>query len=402
MSKGVVQQKSARLHSLDFLRGLFLIIILVNHIALFPNLFMLFTGKSQLWMSAAEGFMVVSGLLIGYIYTRKMKQEPVATSKNILRRALKVYIATILLGLFCMFFVYFIDPMPVEGLSFVTILKEEGLGIFIAKILSLSFSYYWSEFLANYAIFIALAPLALWLVAKKKAWVVLIVSTAVWLYSFNLQADNTTFIRTSWQFIFFVSLIIGAYLTQIKGFFQQHLSKKQRTISLYVLWVSAAIVFVASTFLTWGYSFIDESITPIAQTPLGSIANWWWSTGLPTSSFIEKSHLGLIRLSAGVIVFWALFTFAEIHLKKLNVLTGSIIERTGRKGLMAYIIHSVIALVVLALPALPVENNIAKTLVFTLMTALAIYLLYFFTHRAPLILGTLKASRNQRSLDAKK
>lgn len=69
-----IQGKTVRIEALDILRGLFLVVILINHIALFPNIFMLFTGKSELWFSAAEGFMTVSGVLVGYIYTNKMKK----------------------------------------------------------------------------------------------------------------------------------------------------------------------------------------------------------------------------------------------------------------------------------------------------------------------------------------
>ncbi len=400
-TEGYIQhQKTARLNSLDFLRGLFLIIILVNHIALFPNLFMFITGKSQLWMSAAEGFMAVSGLLIGYIYTRKMAKEPVKTSKGILRRALKVYIATILLGIFCMLFIYFIDPVPVEDIRFMSTLKEGGIISFAWSIINLSFAFHWAEFLSNYAIFIALAPLALWLIAKRKAWIVALISTIVWLNAFNISAENTIFVRSSWQIIFFVSVIIGAYLIPIRNFIDKKFSEKQKTVSLYVLWGSALAIFIVSTFLTWGYTFINESIIPISHTFLGTFANWWWLTGIPESSLIEKSHLGIIRLAAGVVTFWALFTFAEVHLKKLNKFTKNIVELTGKNGLSAYVVHSIIALIVLALPAIPVENNIGKVVINTIITALCIYLLYFFTHRAPLIIKSIKETRNKQKLDA--
>jgi hypothetical protein len=62
-----VSGKSKRILSLDLLRGFFLIVIMIDHVELYPNGWDFLTGKGRLWVSAAEGFFFMSGLLIGMI-----------------------------------------------------------------------------------------------------------------------------------------------------------------------------------------------------------------------------------------------------------------------------------------------------------------------------------------------
>src|SRR5262245_56218398 len=50
--------------ALDLLRGYLLCVILVDHIHWFPSLFEPLTGCGQLWASAAEGFLLISGFLV--------------------------------------------------------------------------------------------------------------------------------------------------------------------------------------------------------------------------------------------------------------------------------------------------------------------------------------------------
>lgn len=221
-----IQGKTVRIEALDILRGLFLVVILINHIALFPNIFMLFTGKSELWFSAAEGFMTVSGVLVGYIYTNKMKKQPKSTTLKLLRRSLKVYCATLLLGIFCMAFEYYIGRTPREEISFVVRLHSEGTARFILDTLTLRFAFSWAEFLSHYAIFIALAPIALWLISHSKWWLVASVSVLLWFISLGTAPADTMFIRSSWQLLFFIAMIIGAHYTQILAFFRKTFSKK--------------------------------------------------------------------------------------------------------------------------------------------------------------------------------
>lgn len=55
---------------LDFLRGLFVFVMTINHLAFGASWLDYITGGGQLWFSAAEGFVLTSGIVFGLVYTR--------------------------------------------------------------------------------------------------------------------------------------------------------------------------------------------------------------------------------------------------------------------------------------------------------------------------------------------
>jgi uncharacterized membrane protein len=68
-------EKSTRLTVVDVLRGYFLFAIVINHIRLFPNLFVFITGGTSLWLSFASGFFFISGFILSYLYRLKETSE---------------------------------------------------------------------------------------------------------------------------------------------------------------------------------------------------------------------------------------------------------------------------------------------------------------------------------------
>src|SRR5207237_1164743 len=89
----VVRAKTNRILAIDLIRGFFLLVIMVDHIELYPNGWDFFTGKGRLWVSAAEGFFFLSGLLIGMIYKRRLHLGMKFIFRKMWRRALELYVA---------------------------------------------------------------------------------------------------------------------------------------------------------------------------------------------------------------------------------------------------------------------------------------------------------------------
>ena len=81
-----------RILALDLLRGYLLCVITIDHLFRFPGLFDLFTGRGQLWVSAAEGFFLISGILVGKIYGSKIAYNLRGETKKLWGRAGKLYL----------------------------------------------------------------------------------------------------------------------------------------------------------------------------------------------------------------------------------------------------------------------------------------------------------------------
>src|SRR5438105_10501736 len=91
--------KSKRIAALDIIRGFFLVVILINHIELYPSGFDYFTGRGRLFVSAAEGFFFMSGLLVGIVYKRRLHLGMKFITVKMWRRALQLYIGSVILTL---------------------------------------------------------------------------------------------------------------------------------------------------------------------------------------------------------------------------------------------------------------------------------------------------------------
>src|SRR6185312_2171301 len=91
-------KKIQRIIALDLIRGYFLLNILINHLNRFPGVFDIFTARGQLWTSAAEGFFLISGLLVGMIRGSEVRKGQISLStKKMLKRAAVLYLWTIAL-----------------------------------------------------------------------------------------------------------------------------------------------------------------------------------------------------------------------------------------------------------------------------------------------------------------
>src|SRR6218665_421663 len=97
-SKIVKKEKSERILTFDLLRGYFLCVILFNHLQFYPNGFDLLTGRGVLYVSTAEGFFLVSGIVLGIVRGRKLLNQPFNVAAKLLwKRALQLYTTSLVL-----------------------------------------------------------------------------------------------------------------------------------------------------------------------------------------------------------------------------------------------------------------------------------------------------------------
>src|SRR5438445_144468 len=87
---------SSRILALDLLRGYLILVIASVHLSYYPSLLGIFDGRGQLWVSEAEGFFFISGLLIGIIRQRDISRSGLALAcRKVLKRGFRLYTASI-------------------------------------------------------------------------------------------------------------------------------------------------------------------------------------------------------------------------------------------------------------------------------------------------------------------
>jgi hypothetical protein len=200
----------------DSLRGLMLICMTVNHL---PSLLKWATDQSLGIFSAAEGFVFLSGLLAGYVYTRRRRRDG---PENLLRATRKrantiwiwqvvaflgTLVAVRLTGLFFGFYsfstpiLYYQHPL-LGVLLGCTMLYQPGM----------------IDILPLYCAVVVALPWVLGALESGRRNLVLLVSGLLWFgMQFVAPVDGAplfpihvgSFNLFSWQFLFFLGVVIG-------------------------------------------------------------------------------------------------------------------------------------------------------------------------------------------------
>jgi hypothetical protein len=331
--------KRERILAFDLMRGYFLSVILIDHFAMYPNIFDFASGRGQLWASAAEGFFLISGMLVGYVYTPRMLKSPKLAIRKLLERALKLYFWAVALTWF----------MTFAGNKLLGHNIKEGLWIapriseYLYKTLTLQYSYGWNDFLQYYVVFLISAPLALWLCTKKKAWLVVIASFAVWLFR------GQSFVL-AWQLLFNLGIVAGYYLPELERYAREMPARLRRQIFLgfsiftvVTIFLSALIVIVSTYFVREFHNF--------AQLPtfLQSLFLRLDAFQMASEPWVYKWTLEPGRLAISLIWFATGYMWFRKYEQRINNVTRGYLKTLGEVSLYVYGVHGILVFFVLVL-----------------------------------------------------
>lgn len=372
------KKKRERIVALDLLRGTFLLVIFINHIAWSPSLFDFITGQSHLFASAAEGFFAISGILLGYIYGPRVLIKTKDTFIRLFKRAGWLYLLSIGFTALYSFITLFLPPDTVRSQYL-----SPSFFDFLFNTLTLQFNYGWADFLSRYAVLMVFAPFVLWLVAKNKAWLVAILSFITWFMLGESGLSN----YTAWQIIFVGGIIVGCYLPKIEATVMS-LSKLRRNYALVILTSVSIITFVTSIILTVLFPIIAGDyrylISPsLHQSILGIID---FRTALDYSIF-DRDSMAFGRLIIGTIWFTTLYIWYRRNEQKIDRISKRSLLLLGQNSLYVYGLQSFI-LFMMDIFLKPPEG--ASVLLKTLVIANAVYFVYLLTKHRTNIRGLRK------------
>lgn len=321
-----------RILSLDLLRGLFLVIIFVDHLSWQPSLFFQFiTSNTGLYASAAEGFFMISGVLVGYIYGPRILSSRKNTIFRILKRAGLLYILAVIFTLLYSFWSLSLDaPNPLFALW------PGDIPSMIINTFTLNYNYGWTDYLSKYALFMLFSPIALLLIAKKKWWIVAIASASIWLF---LRKDFTFISAASWQLVFTSGILVGYYLPRIEKIVKSASTKFSfpflkaiviTGITSYILiavW-SSIVPFVIFHFLSGLPTEIAEFITKIENFRANTLV------------YFVKDSIELSRYLIGTLWFATLYILFRRYEDILNRMTRGLLLNLGQNSLFVYCLQA--------------------------------------------------------------
>lgn len=249
--------KLGRIHELDLLRGFFILVILIDHFQRWPSPFTYITGEGRLWVSAAEGFFIISGLLIGYLRGWKGRHQDFREiTTKLLKRAGMLYLWCVGITFFVVstltFFTTGTDALYTLLPKLPNADQVTNLPTYVWTVISGQYANDWIYFLRLYAIILAISPLVIWLLRRGLWWVVFIASWAVYGLSFLIVEPEAAM---QWQLLFFNAALIGWKLESIVGWFRAHPVVKKR-ISITLISVTL-ITMVLSYFWVFGWYNVE-------------------------------------------------------------------------------------------------------------------------------------------------
>jgi enterochelin esterase-like enzyme len=318
---------------IDFLRGLFVVAMVIDHVAGASWLYLI-TGGNRFYASAAEGFVFVSGLVAGLTYHRLIARDGLGpVLGRILERAVQLYVLCIGLTL------AFIPLSEYLDLPWAQDVDLRDPVQFVVSVLTLHRTYYMVDVPLLYALLLLVSPVAVVLLAQGRSVVVLVLSWLLWMTCqlFPAQAavpwaiaGNNAFNFAAWQVLFFTGLVIGYHRDRL---------------SVALRWLPKRVVL--------GLSLLSTSLLIAAyvmqNVVLGALVHGGPDPGRAQEallvSLVGKTDLRAGRVFAFACVFTVLYLLVTAWWPTLRRVAGWLFVPLGQHALYAYTVHVALAVV---------------------------------------------------------
>jgi len=348
---GVSAKKIPRIVTFDIMRGFFLVAIINDHLNFFPNYLDWWGMRGLLLTTTAEGFFLISGMVLGVVRGAKMIEAPFRdVAKLVLKRALMLYVTYVVLVIgFTLIGWYSFPTNPNVKYG---LMQGHSLLQLVWQTMSFQYIYGWADYLRFYAIYLAISPLALWLLRKGKWYLVLLASFALW---WLLPIDFHTIPWQTiellqpipWQVIFYLGLVIGFHWPDITDWATKHRRILTRHVAIPVVIIGVA------TFAINVFTVFANDIFHTAWADALSDKAW----DLRMNSF-HKETLPLNRILLFLLWFWTSFFIVKRYEKFILKYTGWLLVPFGMNSLYVYTLHAIILFFVhiYLVPTIPILN----------------------------------------------
>lgn len=310
---------TSRLEALDYLRGFFIAVIIIDHLWRWPNLLAAFTGEGRLWVSAAEGFVIISGLLVGYVRGHKNKELPLKkVSEKLFKRAFLLYVWFVIMTLVYTGIIWY-APL-VAAMPWIDVAKGDWSTL-VQQTVTMNIAHTWVHFLYMYAIFLALTPIAIWLLRRNKAPVAILLSIIGYGIGKHYSIE-----WLEWLPVFFIPAVAGYYLPAVQTWWHSQRGEKRQRLknTLYAVTLGSLIASIFTTYIFAGH-------------PLSVFVNDFFSKEFTLDFW--RIILSFVWFTAFALLFNQLLPWLQRYTKWLLIPFGT-------NSLTAYISHGMIVIVI--------------------------------------------------------
>jgi len=325
-------KKRPRILTFDLMRGYFLVAIILDHLRFFPSGLDFWSARGDLFVTTAEGFFLISGIVLGIVRGSKLLSQPIAVvSKLLIRRGVQLYITTIVLVLLFTFIGWLFIENP--GLKSGITAPTTNIFDIIWQTVTLQYFYGWADYLRLYALFMLVSPLALWLLRRGWWYVLLAGNIFLWLlFPVDPKIPDLTqelLQPLTWQLIFFGGMTIGFYWNQISSWWLARSAKLRSWVTWSVIGLAAATL-IANVLIAFAPDYVQS---------LGYAADLHYKLYI---EFFDKERLPLARIAMFLLWFWAAFALFRRFEPIIVRVLGWLLLPFGTNSLYVYTVHAFI------------------------------------------------------------
>jgi hypothetical protein len=338
-------QEGKRDLRIDILRGIAVIVMCANHLT--AHSYINAVTQGRIYVSAAEAFVFLSGLVLGGVSRGRLERDGWATARNALfSRAWLLYKTNLVLIALAV------------GLSFAH--AGAGRPVFDQppgtwwQILLAAPTFHLAprivDVLQLYVICIAGSPLLLWLL-RRGLWVPpLVASWALWVFHqlhpyalsvHTIDRDHPFFVFASWQLLYVIAFIAGYHRAAL----QKAWARIPRALLLGVLVPivvgSIVLCYRDGTLGTWPVRLDHRAL---------------WRT------MTDRSALGPARLLTVAAFFPVAYMALHQLFRPVYRIFGAALLTLGQSSLYVYLVHVPLVVAWHAIPGLATANPIVTTL----------------------------------------
>lgn len=339
--------------------------IVVNHLFLFPSAWQILTGRALLWVSAAEGFFFLSGIMVGLVRGNEYRQSSLReVSKKLLNRAWALYLVNIVVVVVSVLLARDLLVLnPTVGVKTGFPAAGSVLGL-IFKAATFQLSYGWADFLSYYVVFLVIAIPSLWLIKKDMWYLVLGLSVLAWFEPRIIDFGIFDKYYFYWQLYFIFGLVMGYYYYSISKWFGTLELRTQSNIKRGFIGLS-----VVSFVFNWILIYLSKSWASKLPGILQVIASWARTIYKASEPFLYADRAGILRpIVFGLWILGMYFLFQRFE-GSIKRWFDWILGEFGRQSLRTYVVSSIVALI---LPAIFTTRGFVLNTVVTFVIVLII------------------------------
>jgi hypothetical protein len=317
---------------LDLLRGFCVFAMIVDHIGGTSWLYAL-TGGNHGPVTAAEGFVFLSGLVLGMVSRRRVLRDGLREAvRSALARAWTLYGLTVALTLIFVGLTVGTDLAIWVDRSLLG--EVRSWPDLVTSVVLLRFTWHGTDILALYALLLAAAPLAVFLLAEGHPWRLLAGSWTLWLLYQVAPAqavipwpiaNATMFPFAAWQVLFVTALTVGYHRDEIAAWLT-HESERPHGAGLGFrvgLGAAACGLLVLGAAVSTGQAHAMGQSVP----------------ALATIGLFDKASLGIGRLASFASVAVLLYATVTLCWHPIDRAVGWLLVPLGQASLYAYAVH---------------------------------------------------------------